>query len=65
MKAFPEKIYLKLETETNDDPYFIHYDSASEVAEPDKEIEVGVYGLIGKTKVKAPVTIEEIASEGR
>lgn len=57
-KEFPQEVFLKLETETNDDPYFVHYESAEEVAEAGKEINVGVYRLAGTAKVKAPVTVE-------
>lgn len=67
-KAFPEEIFLKLETLNNDDPYFVHYESATELAEPDKEIEVGVYRLVHTARVKASVSVEgtnqEIVGEG-
>lgn len=56
-REFPEQIFLKLETETNDDPYFVHYESAADIAEPDKSIEVGVYKLMHTTYVIAPVSV--------
>lgn len=56
-KEFPEEIFLKLETEANDDPYFAHYESAEDIAEPNKSIKVGVYKLTHTTYVIAPVSI--------
>jgi hypothetical protein len=58
IKPFPEELFVKLETETNDDPFFVLYESAKEVAEPDEEIEVAVYRLVRTTKVKAPVSVD-------
>ena len=57
-KEFPAEIFLKLETETNDEPYFVHYESAKDIAEPDTEVEVGVYRLAGTAKVTAHVSIK-------
>lgn len=57
-KEFPQEIFLKLETETNDSPYFVHYESASEIAEPDKSVEIGVYKFVRTANVTAPVSVE-------
>ena len=62
-KEFPGEIFLKLETETNDDPYFVHYESAADIAEPNKSIEVGVYRLAHTTYVTAPVSVSSAESK--
>lgn len=58
-KEFPKEVFLKLENETFGDSCFGHYLSAEDVAEPGKEIEVGIYRLYRIAKIKAPVSIEE------